>query len=150
MRLHQSLIINIFRRNEHSVHWAIIPPIKYANCPSLPFLGNFPPIYLYIVFSFVRKLSKMEVLMIFWHSTETLSGEILGLKLRLNMLSTKENGIYFYFGKGRPEHAVVNQIEIFFVLPCLFIIQWNLWIADTCRFKKVCPLLRGVCYWEVI
>ena len=29
-------------------------------------------------------------------------------------------------------------------------IQWSLWIADTYGSLKICPLLRGVRYWEVV
>ena len=29
-------------------------------------------------------------------------------------------------------------------------IQWNLWIEGTYGSQKICPLLRDVCYWEVI
>ena len=29
-------------------------------------------------------------------------------------------------------------------------IQWHLWIANTYGSSKICPLLRGVHYWEVV
>ena len=30
------------------------------------------------------------------------------------------------------------------------LLQWNLWIADAYASYKICPLLRGVLYWEVV
>ena len=37
-----------------------------------------------------------------------------------------------------------------FPILILFVIQWNLWIADTYGSENNCPLLRGVRYCEVI
>ena len=34
--------------------------------------------------------------------------------------------------------------------PLSILLQWNLWIADTYGSWKICPLLRGARYWEVI
>ena len=61
------------------------------------------------------------------------------------------NLLFWYKHKMSLQYDLIESL-IFAVdlYTTILIIQLNLWIADTYGSLKICPLLRGARYWEVI